>query len=71
MKRKGTLLDFWSKRHKPGVSIELFPSQVDDNVSENNHPHSVNLFQSPMSGASNANCVDSDSAIPLGEFTNV
>ena len=28
MKRKGTLLDFCSKRHKPEDSIELFPSQL-------------------------------------------
>ena len=61
MKRKVTLLDFRSKRHEPQISIELFPSQVDDSVSENNHPPSVNLFQPPMSEASNANCVDSDS----------
>ena len=60
MKRKGTLLDFWSKRHKPGVSIELFPSQVDDSASENNYSPSVNLFQSPMLEASNANSADFD-----------
>ena len=60
MKRKGTLLDFWSKRHKPDASIELFASQIDDNISENNHPPSINLFQSPMFAANRGHSMGSD-----------
>ena len=60
MKRKGTLLDFWSKRHKSEVSIDLFPSQLDENTSENNNPLSINIFQSSISQNDLQNAQNSD-----------